>query len=315
VLVHDLLALGDSFTEGMSDELRADGHHRGWADRVAERLALRAPTLRYANLAVRGKQLDEVVVEQLLPARALVEDPPATLVTFHAGPNDLLRPGADTWSVALRYQRAVRLLSDTGVRVLLFTVIPRAGGKGRTADLLAARFEAFNDCVREAARRHDAVLADQGRIAALQDRRMWDLDRLHLNPQGHARVAALVLSSLVDAGVEVPAPSSDPQPGAGVDDAEPSGRQVRGEGEAAAPQLVDWWRESLPAAPPASRRQDLAADAQWLRRHLLPWVGRRLRGTSSGAGRDPKDVALRPFPPGAAVPRSPGGRVDPRPAG
>ena len=33
------VALGDSFTEGLEDELRADGRHRGWADRVAQQLA------------------------------------------------------------------------------------------------------------------------------------------------------------------------------------------------------------------------------------------------------------------------------------
>jgi lysophospholipase L1-like esterase len=274
VKVRDVLALGDSFTEGMSDELRADGHHRGWADRVAEQLAQVVPDLRYANLAVRGKLIDEVVVEQLLPARALVEDPATTLVTFHAGPNDLLRPGVDPRSVALRYQRAVRLLSDTGVRVLLFTVIPRAGGKGRTADLLAERFEGFNDCVRETARRHGAVLADQGRVPALQDRRMWDLDRLHLNPEGHARVAALVLSCLADTGIEVPTSQADGTP---------------------------WWSEPLPPAPPTSRREDLAADAVWVRQHLLPWIGRRLRGTSSGVGREPKDVSFRRLVPAAAA--------------
>jgi lysophospholipase L1-like esterase len=270
VRIRDVIALGDSFTEGMSDELRPDGHHRGWADRVVEQLARGTPGLRYANLAVRGKLLDEVVVEQLLPARAQIDDPSTTLVTFHAGPNDLLRPGADTTSVALRYERAVRLLSDTGVRVLLFTVIPRAGGTGRTATALAERFEAFNETVRATASRHGAVLADQGRIPALQDRRMWDLDRLHLNADGHARVAALVLSSLSDSGVDVP---GDP-----------------------ASATADWWREPLPPAPPSTRRQDLAADAVWFGRHLLPWVGRRLRGTSSGDGRDAKDVTLMALP-------------------
>jgi len=37
-----LVCVGDSFTEGMCDELRPDGHHRGWSDRVAEALAARA---------------------------------------------------------------------------------------------------------------------------------------------------------------------------------------------------------------------------------------------------------------------------------
>ena len=48
------VALGDSFTEGMSDEL-PDGSYRGWADLLAARLAAREPGFRYANLAVRGK--------------------------------------------------------------------------------------------------------------------------------------------------------------------------------------------------------------------------------------------------------------------
>ena len=50
------VAIGDSFTEGL-DDWRPDGTPRGWADRVAERLAEDEPELRYANLAVRGKLL------------------------------------------------------------------------------------------------------------------------------------------------------------------------------------------------------------------------------------------------------------------
>ena len=36
------VALGDSFTEGLMDEIRHDGRHLGWADRVAQSLADRA---------------------------------------------------------------------------------------------------------------------------------------------------------------------------------------------------------------------------------------------------------------------------------
>ena len=54
------VALGDSFTEGLMDEVGPDGRHRGWADRVAEALAARASAegadgIEYANLAVRGR--------------------------------------------------------------------------------------------------------------------------------------------------------------------------------------------------------------------------------------------------------------------
>ena len=96
----------------------------------------------------------------------------------------------------LRYDAAVDLLRHTGVETVLFTVIERAGGTGRTAQRLADRFAAFNDGVREVAARRGALLVDVGAVPALQDRRLWHEDRLHLAPEGHARVAAAVLEGL-----------------------------------------------------------------------------------------------------------------------
>jgi hypothetical protein len=48
-----------------------------------------------------------------------------------------------------------------------------------------------------------------------------------------------------------------------------------------------WWREPLPASVRSGsvlrdRGQDLLADVRWVRRYFVPWVGRRLRGVSSG---------------------------------
>lgn len=252
------VALGDSFTEGLNDDLGPHGRHRGWADRVADALALRDGGLRYANLAVRGRLLDQVVVSQLPVALAVRPD----LVTFHAGPNDVLRPRVDVGAVLARYDAAVARLAAVAGQVLLFTVIERAGGTGRTADRLASRFARFNDGVRQTAGRHGALVVDQGAAPALQDRRLWHEDRLHLLPEGHARVAAAVLETL---GVADPHLLGGP-PG--------------------------WWREPLPPGVPATRRADLAADVRWVRRHLVPWVGRRLRGVSSGDGLDPKHVDL-----------------------
>ena len=50
------IALGDSFTEGMTDEI-IDGNFRGWADRVADVLTTQSPDFTYVNLAIRGKAL------------------------------------------------------------------------------------------------------------------------------------------------------------------------------------------------------------------------------------------------------------------
>lgn len=258
-----MVCLGDSFTEGMSDEPRWDGRHLGWADRVADAIATCQPAgltgeVHYANLAVRGKLLHQVIDEQVPPALAMQPD----LITFHAGPNDILRPVADVVALQQNYARTVDTLALTGARVVLFTAIPRAGGTGIVADRVAARLEAFNDGVRRTARRHDCVLVDNARIAALTDRRLWASDRLHLTPDGHRRVAAHVLARLDCTDTEALEGSSG------------------------------WWAEPLPAIE-TTRLEDLAGDAAWLGQHFLPWVGRRLRGVSSGDGIEPKDPQLR----------------------
>jgi lysophospholipase L1-like esterase len=256
------VALGDSFTEGMCDESGADGQLLGWADRVATVLAQLEPTFTYANLAVRGKLLDQATAEQLPVAVALLDDPQRTLVSFHAGPNDVLRPRTDFAGLLARYDRAVDLLTGRGAQVLLFTAIPRAGGRGRTSDRLAARFERFNDGVRATAARHGALVQDNAAVAAFDDRRLWAGDRLHLSPDGHRRVAAGVLARL---GVTESAHLGGP-PG--------------------------WWKEPLPPRPAPARGAAVTEDLRWLTGHLAPWVLRRVRGVSSGDGR----AAKRPVP-------------------
>lgn len=271
-----LVCLGDSFTEGMSDGLRPDGHHLGWADRVAGALARQAQgadatagRVLYANLAVRGKLLDQVVADQLPAATAFAP----TLATFHAGPNDVLRHGTDLADLCARYERAVARLTEASEQVLLFTSIGRSGAENRLQRLLAARFARFNENVRRVGERRGTTVVDLEPVGALTDARVWDLDRLHLNPEGHTRVAAAVLEEL------------------GVTDPDLLGGHV------------GWWREPLPPAAAAGRHTVLAADLAWARGHLLPWLGRRLTGRSSGDGRTPKDPALRPVV--AATPPTP----------
>lgn len=245
------IAVGDSFTEGLEDGPDSDGNYIGWADRVARRLAEDDPGLRYANRAVRGRLLDEVVIDQLVPALAHRPE----LLSFHAGGNDVLRPGADVRSVVRRYDLAVRrAVADAGT-VVLFTVLERSGGRGWAADWLAARIGRFNAGVRASARRHGATLVDLAAVSALQDRRLWHEDRLHLAAEGHRRAAAAVLERL-----EVPAGHPDPS----------------------------WWRSPLPPPTERGRHARLVEDVRWVSGHLLPWLWRRLRGVSSGDGRSGK---------------------------
>src|SRR5690606_2565066 len=93
------VALGDSFTEGIGDpEPGSPGGNRGWADRVAETLSQGTETFSYANLAIRGRLLQQIVDEQVEPAIALKPD----LISLSAGGNDIIRPSTDPDEVAAR---------------------------------------------------------------------------------------------------------------------------------------------------------------------------------------------------------------------
>ena len=130
------IALGDSMTEGMTDEI-IDGNFRGWADRVADVLADENPNFTYANLAIRGKLLRQVVEEQIPVALKFIEGK-NTLVSFHAGANDVLRPNYKPEISLAQYERGVKTLTDAGATVILFTVVDKVDGKGKTNVIIQA---------------------------------------------------------------------------------------------------------------------------------------------------------------------------------
>ncbi|MFF0753997.1 SGNH/GDSL hydrolase family protein [Streptomyces sp. NPDC004267] len=183
-----LVAVGDSFTEGMSD-LRADGSYRGWADLLAGRLAARAPGFRYANLAVRGKLIGQIVDEQVDTAAAMKAD----VVTLVGGLNDTLRPKCDMGRVRGLLGEAVeRLAPSCGQLVLMRS----PGRNGPVLERFRPRMEELFAYVDELAARHGALVVDLYGAPALADPRMWDVDRLHLTGEGHRRVAEAVWQTL-----------------------------------------------------------------------------------------------------------------------
>ncbi|TWH72008.1 lysophospholipase L1-like esterase [Modestobacter roseus] len=249
------IALGDSFTEGLSDpDPGTADAFVGWADRLAAHLADAAPggDVEYANLAVRGRLLAQVLDEQVPVALAAEPD----LVSLVAGGNDLLRPGVDPDRLAADLERAVVAFRDAGADVLLATgVDPRQTPIIRRT---RGRVAVFNAHLWSIAARHGAVVLDQWGAAWLQDARMWDPgDRIHLTAEGHRRTALAAAAAL---GVPV------------ADD-------------------VDW-RTPLDPAPPKAVREVAAQELAWVRGFVLPWIGRRLTGRSSGDGR----AAKRPVP-------------------
>lgn len=188
------VALGDSMTEGLWDVDPVRRAPRGWADLLAQRLAERraaagAGPVEYANLAVRGRLLGEIVEEQLPAALAHRPD----LISLVGGGNDLLRPGADPDVLGARLERAVRQARAAGCDVLLAT------GMDARATLLRAtrsRVAVFNAHLWSTARRHGAHVLDVWGLRALQDWRMWAPDRIHLTTAGHERVTQAALVAL-----------------------------------------------------------------------------------------------------------------------
>ncbi|KQX74691.1 MULTISPECIES: SGNH/GDSL hydrolase family protein [Aeromicrobium] len=186
---HRFVALGDSFTEGVGDpdETRPNGV-RGWADRVAAQLA--GDDVQYANLAIRGRKLLQIVADQVEPAVAMSPD----LVTIYAGANDVLRPRIDVDRLIEVYDDAIGRLAASGARVVVFTAYDPGGSPVFGA--LRGRFAIYNELVREVADRHGATLVDFWRLRDYRDDRLWDGDRMHMSSAGHQRMAIAVLDAL-----------------------------------------------------------------------------------------------------------------------
>jgi lysophospholipase L1-like esterase len=185
------VAIGDSFTEGIGDpEQGSPGGHRGWADRVAEVLGSQAEDFAYANLAIRGRLLQQILDEQVEPALELKPD----LISISAGGNDIIRPGTDPDDIAARFETGLARLVSAQATVVMFNGpdIGMTPVLGRVRGKVAI----YNENLRYLAKKYDAVVADMWALRELADPRMWAPDRLHFSPVGHHTIARMVLAAL-----------------------------------------------------------------------------------------------------------------------
>ena len=243
------IALGDSMTEGMCDEM-VNGKYRGWADRVADTLSKAESNFSYVNLAIRGKLLHQVIDDQI-PVAAKFVTGPETLVSFHAGANDVLRPNYQADIAFAKYEKGISDLTKTGATIIVFTVVDRVEGNGKTAQLWHERFSAFNVNVRAVAKKYGATIIEADDAKWLADLRFLAKDRLHLNSDGHWRLSQAVLEKL----------------GKDFDAA---------------------WKIPLAPANKKSKLRKKSEDLIWIITFVIPWIWRRLRGRSSGDGRSAK---------------------------
>lgn len=184
------VAIGDSTTEGLDDP-DGQGGYRGWADRLAEHLALRQGSVLYANLAVRGRLASQIRAQQLERAAGLRPD----LATVVVGMNDMLRPDFDAVLVERELEHMQRTLVEGGATVVTFTLpdLTRVMPLGRR---LVPRTQALNAALRQACARSGARLLDLAAHPFASDPRVWSADRFHANALGHARIAAALAHTL-----------------------------------------------------------------------------------------------------------------------
>lgn len=260
------IAVGDSFTEGLWDPYpakdsadgTADATQRGWADRLADTLSARRVAAGQAPL-----EYANLAIRGRLLGAIIDEQVPMALaaqpdlVSLIGGGNDVLRPQADVEMLSAKLEDAVAAIRATGADVLLGVGFKAGSGLAWTR----GRVGAYNANVWSIARRHGAHVLDLWGMRSLYDLRMWSDDRIHLTPDGHRRVAQGALEAL---GLE-------------LDDAA--------------------YDQPLEAAPPVAFAARTQADLQWARTHVVPWVQRRLRHTSSGDGRTPKWPTPGAWPP------------------
>ncbi|MEW1691072.1 SGNH/GDSL hydrolase family protein [Streptomyces sp. NPDC091265] len=178
--------------------------------------------------------------------------------TVVAGVNDLLRPRFDAAEVAGQLEEMFAALTAAGALVATLTV-PDVGKIAPLARPVRARVFALNTHIRAAAARHGVVVAETALHPVATDPRMWSADRLHASPLGHERIAAAVAHAI---GL----PRSD-----------------------------DTWTHPLPPQVLPGRLQAAGAELRWAGAFLGPWLGRRLRGRSSGDDRFAKRPELLPL--------------------
>ena len=184
------VAIGDSQTEGLWDGDDTVGL-RGFADRLAVMLDSFYPGLRYANLAIRGKLLADVLREQVPEALAMQPD----LITVCAGMNDVIQPGRSFGGALADLDYVYAALAQSGATVVTAT-FPNVAQFLPLGRLVSGRLVRINNAIRAAADHYGFRLVDLYDAPSMRDVDTWDIDRVHASTKGHIMFAAAAAEAL-----------------------------------------------------------------------------------------------------------------------
>jgi lysophospholipase L1-like esterase len=184
------VAIGDSQTEGLWDGDDSVGI-LGFADRLAAMLDQLHPGIQYANLAIRGRRIADVLDDQLPKALEMRPD----LITVCVGMNDITRPGLlfdrALMDLDLLYQRLA--VSGATIVTTTFPDIARIVPIGR---VLSSRMQRTNEAIAAAADDYGFRLVDLYNAPSMTQPDTWSDDRVHGSPKGHMLFAAAAAEAL-----------------------------------------------------------------------------------------------------------------------
>ncbi|MGO9510426.1 MAG: SGNH/GDSL hydrolase family protein [Mycobacterium sp.] len=184
------VAIGDSQTEGLWDGDDVAGLV-GFADRFAAMVDAHHPGLQYANLAIRGKLVADVLHEQVPQALAMRPD----LVTVCVGMNDVIQPGRKFGRAVVNLDSIYTALAESGATVIT-TTFPNVAELVPLGRIVSPRVARMNTIIRTAAARHGFALVDLYTAACMRDAENWTMDRFHASTRGHMLFAAAAAEAI-----------------------------------------------------------------------------------------------------------------------
>lgn len=185
------VAIGDSFTEGIGDEVEGIAL-KSWVDHFVQ---LCENDIEYANFAKRGLVTKEIRSQQL--EKALTFNP--DLVSLIAGANDVLkgRWNHDAYKNDMEFM--IDTLSKAGADIIIanlpdFTVrLPFASEKKQ---VIKKQLLEANEVIHSLSREYKLHHVDFWKHPLVNDNSLWSTDLIHPNSKGYVKVAELIHSSL-----------------------------------------------------------------------------------------------------------------------
>ncbi|PHE93143.1 lipase [Bacillus wiedmannii] len=185
------VSIGDSFTEGIGDEVEGIAL-KSWVDHLVQ---LCEKDIEYANFAKRGLVTKEIRSQQL--EKALTFNP--DLVSIIAGANDVLKGRWDHQAYKNDMEFMIDTLSKTDADIIIaslpdFTV--RLPFSSEKKQVLKEQLLEANEIILSLSREYKLHHVDFWNHHLVNDNTLWSTDLIHPNSKGYVKVAELIFSSL-----------------------------------------------------------------------------------------------------------------------